>query len=249
MATDLHVTSPLMRGPAVLEVQQELAKLGFSPGPLDAGYGPTTAAAVRAFQIARGITSDAWVGPETLAALATAITAAPGGPPLPARPPSVLGQKAIIEAGKHVGEKENPSGSNKTSFGVWYGEDGVPWCNIFVSYCFQLGAGYTICDGFKGAGIMAGKGCAYVPTTSAWLQATGNWVGRTEPLPGDIAIFNWDGGAPDHIGIVEQSLGNGNFSTIEGNTSVGNDSNGGEVMRRQRHVLQVDGFGRIIPLT
>ena len=97
---------------------------------------------------------------------------------------------------RHVGVKEDPPGSNRTAFGVWYGENGVPWCNIFVSYCFQIGAGYTICDGFAGAGVMPGKGCAYVPTTEHWLSATGMWVGRTEPQPGDIAIFNWDGGQP-----------------------------------------------------
>jgi hypothetical protein len=131
-------------------------------------------------------------------------------------------------------------------FGEWYGVDGVAWCNIFVSYCFSVGAKYTICDGFRGAGVKAGKGCAYVPTTEAWLRATGLWVGRTEPLPGDIAIYNWDGkGIPEHIGIVEASLGNGQFTAIEGNTSVGNDSNGGAVMRRTRKIVQVDGFGRI----
>lgn len=118
-------------------------------------------------------------------------------------------------------------------------------CNVFVSYCFQVGAGYTICKGFKGAGAYPGKGSTYVPTTEAWLQAAGFWVGRSEPRPGDIAIFNWDGGVPDHIGIVEEYLGDGQFHAIEGNTSAGNDSNGGEVMRRLRTVAQVDGFGRV----
>jgi len=99
--------------------------------------------------------------------------------------------------------------------------------------------------GFKGAGIYT-NGCTFVPTTEAWLRATGMWKGRTTPLPGDIAIYNWDGGAPDHIGIVQEYLGGGQFNAIEGNTSVGNDSNGGEVMRRLRYVSQVDGFGRVV---
>jgi hypothetical protein len=71
------------------------------------------------------------------------------------------------------------------------------------------------------------------------------WFGRVPPLPGDIAIYNWDGGEPDHIGIVARYLGNGDFEAIEGNTAIGNDSNGGEVMRRVRNLLQVDGFGRV----
>jgi hypothetical protein len=113
-----------------------------------------------------------------------------------------------------------------------------------VSYCFHNGAEYTICEGFKGAGVYA-KGCTYVPTTEAWLHATGMWKGRTEPLPGDIAIYNWHGGLPDHIGIVEEYLGGGKFNAIEGNTGIGNDANGGEVMRRQRYFSDVDGFGRV----
>ena len=87
--------------------------------------------------------------------------------------------------------------------------------------------------------------CAYVPTTEAWLRATGMWVGRSTPAPGDIAIYNWDGGVADHIGIVEADLGGGTFNAIEGNTSVGNDSNGGIVMRRLRYASQVTGFGRV----
>jgi hypothetical protein len=244
MAGDLHVTSPLMRGPDVLKVQEQLAKLGLSPGPHDAAYGPTTAAAIRDFQASHGLAVDGVVGAKTLDALARATE--PAGPAAPpTRSASSMGARALLEAAKHLGVTEDPRGSNRTSFGFWFGVDGVPWCNIFVSYCFQIGAGYTLCDGMKGAGARPGKGCAYVPTTEAWLRATGLWVGRTEPQAGDIVIFNWDGGAPDHIGIVEANLGSGQFQTIEGNTAVGNDSNGGQVMRRQRHILQVDGFGRV----
>jgi Putative peptidoglycan binding domain/CHAP domain len=243
MQRELHVVSPLMRGPDVLEVQQRLLAAGFEPGPLDAAYGPTTEAAVRAFQATRTLTVDGAVGEQTRTAL-LAVDVAAGGS-VPGRSASAIGTLALLEAVKHLGVRENPPGSNGTLFGVWYGCDGVPWCNIFVSYCFHVGAHYTICDGFHGAGTKAGKGCAYVPTTAAWLRATGMWVGRTEPKPGDIAIFNWDGGAPDHIGMVEKNLGNGQFVSIEGNTAIGNESNGGEVMRRQRHIVQVDGFGRV----
>jgi hypothetical protein len=44
---------------------------------------------------------------------------------------------------------------------------------------------------------------------------------------------------------VERRLPDGRFWTIEGNTGVGNDSDGGEVMRRVRAPADVDGFGRI----
>ena len=93
---------------------------------------------------------------------------------------------------------------------------------------------------------MHARGCAYVPTVEAWLRVSGLWVGRTTPRAGDIAIFNWDGrGAPEHIGLVEKPLGGGKFQSLEGNTSLVNDSNGGAVMRRTRLLSQVEGFGRV----
>jgi hypothetical protein len=243
MARELHVTSPLLAGPDVLLVQERLAALGWSPGVLDGEYGPATAAAVRAFQQASALEVDGVVGPKTRAALRAKAAARADAQPADATAPSI-GAKALAEALKHLGVKERPSGSNRTPFGKWFGVDGVPWCNIFVSYCFKVGANEVLAAGFKGSGCYV-NGCTYVPTMEAWLRATGQWIGRGQPAPGDIAIFNWDGGVPDHIGIVEAYLGGGKFQAIEGNTAVGNDSNGGEVMRRLRYVSQVDGFGRV----
>lgn len=239
---DLHVTSPLMAGPAVLQVQQMLNQLGYAPGKLDGQYGDATAGAVRAFQRDHHLEVDGVVGAKTRAVLAAAPKPERGLTIV--RKPSSIGRLALAVAVQELGATESPAGSNENKYGKWFGVDGVPWCNIFVSYCFLTGGEYVIASGFKGAGVYA-KGCTYVPTTEAWLKATGLWKGRTEPLPGDIAIYNWDGGVPDHIGIVEEYLGGGRFNAIEGNTSVGNDSNGGEVMRRLRYMTDVDGFGRV----
>jgi hypothetical protein len=124
-------------------------------------------------------------------------------------------------------------------FGRWFGADGVPWCAIFASYCFDVGGGVVLCRGWHGAGV-GPRGVAYVPTLAAWLRATGRAV--AEPQPGDLAIFDWDGGLPDHVGIVIHA--DGELRTVEGNTAVGDDSNGGEVMRRVRDPRQVALFGR-----
>ena len=231
----LLVTSPLLTGPDVLQVQRRLERLGFEPGPLDGEYGPATERAVRSFQASAGIAADGVVGPQTRAALADA-------KPRPAAD-STIGRRALAEAVRWIGTQESPPGSNDTPFGTWFGSNGVPWCAIFVSYCFKAGAGYTLAAGFHGAGC-APRGCAYVPTVEAWLRATGEWVGRSEPRPGDIAIYNWDGGPPDHIGIVESADGD-SFTAVEGNTSDADDLSGGEVMRRERALDEVDGFGRI----
>jgi hypothetical protein len=160
--------------------------------------------------------------------------------------PAAPGLKALAEARRHLGLKESPPGSNRTPFGRWFGADGEPWCAIFLSYCFKVGAGIVLCGGVDGPGCND-KGCAYVPTIAAWLQSTSQWLEQAQPRPGDIAVFNWDGGDADHIGIVERGLGEGRFATIEGNTGIGDDTNGGEVLRRERLLDDVDGFGRVRP--
>jgi len=232
-----------MAGPDVLQIQQKLALLGYAPGALDGVYGEATASAIKAFQRDNKLEIDGVVGPNTRKALRSTKKPAEAQPIV--RKASSIGQLALAEGLKHMGSTEKPANSNRTEFGKWFGVDGVFWCNIFVSYCFAVGAKYVICAGYKGAGVYP-KGCTYVPTTEAWLRATGMWKGATTPLPGDIAIYNWDGGVPDHIGIVEEYLGGGKFNAIEGNTAVGNDSNGGEVMRRLRYMSNVNGFGRVV---
>ena len=156
-----------------------------------------------------------------------------------------VGERALAEALRHVGVRESPPGSNRTPFGRWFGVDGVPWCAIFVSYCFARGAGVTLCHGWHGAGVYA-RGVAYVPTLEAWLRARRLWLGRHGGArPGDIVVYDWDGGVPDHVGIVERVLPGGRVAAVEGNTAVGNDSDGGEVMRRTRSLASVSGFGRL----
>lgn len=241
MNRELHVTSPMMTGQDVLDVQTKLDALGYALGELDGEYGPATAGAARAFQRDHGLDVDGIVGPITSGALAIATAAQTH------QAASEKGALALVEAIKHIGVKEDPPNSDRTMFGEWFGVNGVAWCNIFVSYCFRTAANYTIAEGFAGkADGVYPKGCAYVPTTEAWLRTTGMWLGRVAPLRGDIVIYNWDGGEPDHIGIVESYLGDGKFSAVEGNTSVTNKSNGGEVQRATRHLTQVDGFGRIL---
>ena len=53
-------------------------------------------------------------------------------------------------------------------------------------------------------------------------------------------------GARGRVGssIVEAVTATG-FTAIEGNTSFGDDTDGGRVMRRKRSLADVDGFGRI----
>jgi hypothetical protein len=59
----------------------------------------------------------------------------------------------------------------------------------------------------------------------------------TDPEPGDIVFFDWNkDGRYDHVGIFDSFQPSRiMFWTIEGNTSLSNQSNGGQVMRRVRN--------------
>ena len=144
------------------------------------------------------------------------------------------GRRALAEALRHVGVREVPPGSNRTMFGRWFGTDGVPWCAIFASYCFDVGAGVVLCRGWHGAGVST-RGVSYVPTLAAWLRATGRVV--DDPQPGDIVVFDWDGGVPDHAGLVVRAAGS-RVETVEGNAR-------DQVLRDTRSRDHVALFGRV----
>lgn len=68
-----RLTTPAMRGAAVLAIQQALKLAGFDPGSFDGVFGPHTLSAVVAFQIFRQLQPDGEVGPQTAAALGVAL--------------------------------------------------------------------------------------------------------------------------------------------------------------------------------
>ena len=62
---------------------------------------------------------------------------------------------------------------------------------------------------------------------------------------GDVVLFDFNhNGTSDHIGIVESANKDGTITTIEGNTSAGSNTNGGQVQRRTRYKSQVNYFVR-----
>lgn len=98
----------------------------------------------------------------------------------------------------------------------WYGGNGVPFCAMFVSYVMNR-AGQS-CAGLPGA---------YCPSILNAMRKAGLEVPKKSARPGDIVLFNWDGGVVDHIGFAEVNCGS-YLQTIEGNTD------GGRVKRRTR---------------
>jgi N-acetylmuramoyl-L-alanine amidase len=65
----LRVKTPRMTGRLVRDVQRALAAAGISPGTIDGEYGGQTAAAVRVFQMRKGLAIDGEVGRLTAKAL------------------------------------------------------------------------------------------------------------------------------------------------------------------------------------
>lgn len=65
------------------------------------------------------------------------------------------------------------------------------------------------------------------------------------PQPGDLVLFDFNGNHTkrDHVGIVVSASGNTVY-TVEGNTSVTSNDNGGSVMRRTRYKSQITSFIR-----
>ena len=85
-------------------------------------------------------------------------------------------------------------------------------------------------------------------TMAEWFKKQGKYYSYTAtPQPGDIVFYDWKGNHTkrDHVGIVlEVYNGGASILAIEGNTAVGNDSNGGQVMERPRDRKYITGYGR-----
>lgn len=161
-----------------------------------------------------------------------------GSEPKPEPPSkSTIRESALARSIRQIGTKESPSMSNRTKYGSWYGMDGSPWCAMFTTWCYEFGASDI---GKDSPTFAKGKTYAYVPYIVSDARNNKNGLVVTkDPVPGDVICFDWYGdGVFDHVGLFEtwSNRSEGAFNSIEGNTSIGNDSNGGEVMRRDRNL-------------
>lgn len=246
----LSVTSPLTHNDHVKEAQKKLAgdnvfKANYKPGEIDGQFGEGTGRACKRAKYWLGyplkemkpiygeVINDYLSGKKKL-------------PPtyrtrrndrLKASQVTPIRDKALHVAVTNLGYKESPPGSNMTKFGAWYGLNHAPWCAMFVTFCYVQ---------VNSKAFAKGSRYAYVPYIVANARAGRYNIAIThDPLPGDLVCYDWEGnGVADHVGLFEKWLNKaqGTFQAVEGNTSVGNDSNGGEVMRRERKRSQVQAF-------
>ena len=244
------LTSPSMRGNEVKTLQRRLGgvnifKENYRPGSPDGVFGESTAGACYRAKWALGYPTDELKRTygETLDQFLTDKVKLPDDykkrrqDRKKAAAQKPIGEKALTEAKKHIGVKESPAGSNRVKFSAWYGIIG-PWCAMFVTYCFDT-------QGSKA--FVKGSRYAYVPAIVAAARGGGRGLAIvTAPKPGDLVCFDWDHDrTADHVGIFEKWNSDGTFSCIEGNTSEGNNSNGGQVMRRSRQRNLVQAFVRV----
>jgi hypothetical protein len=143
--------------------------------------------------------------------------------------------QCVSNCRKHLGVKENPTGSNRGSPqpDKWehrvYGSSGVPWCACFAT-CMAWDVGVK---GSGSAGVQVLVDMA--------RQGTGMMRGyTTDPsavLRGDFAIV---GCTSCHVGVVIDT--DNPCHLIEGNGDDGGSYNGGEVVERHRGRSEIVGW-------
>ena len=135
-------------------------------------------------------------------------------------------ERALRLALRDIGVSEDPPRSNSgprvRKYLAAAGINGpAPWCMAFVNYMYEK-AGRPIVHPNE----------ASVGFFEDWARKQGYLV--EVPERGDIVCYRFDADNwPDHVGIVEEVKGS-RIATVEGNTSLSNDANGGMVMRRNR---------------
>lgn len=246
MSKALFLHSPHAKGQHVLQLQSLLKAHGYYHAALDSEFGVLTSQAVYRAKFWLGVRKPNHIAGPDLFSLLEGHTQQTRAMKIRAalRKRRALKKLAsvrlVAEAKKHLGVKEVPAGSNEVLFSKWYGMVGS-WCAMFVSYCAAK-------VGYKQ--FQAGVRYAYVPYVVDDARAGRHGlvlVHYSNVRAGDLVCYDWDrDGTADHIGIFEKKESTSQFVAIEGNTAVGNDSNGGEVMeRKDRYVSEVLAFVRI----
>lgn len=125
---------------------------------------------------------------------------------------------------------EVPSGSNKVKYNTeFYGHvvsgASYPWCMAFVWWVFRE------------AGFKLFKTASCTQFVEQYKKVSPQQIVIKNFRPGDLVFFDFTGKkkVTAHVGIVARVSADGKtVYTYEGNTSGGNDANGGAVQLRTR---------------
>jgi hypothetical protein len=255
----LHLTSPTMKGAEVKHAQELLRKNVFHTdflqgAAIDGEFGEyTERACERAHYWVGDVVSQPVIGPRLEQILTGKLKLDPDNAKRRASRIAAakhaaankpLGVKMLEALTTKLGVKESPPNSNHCWATEWYGLDG-PWCAMSASWA-------GVKAGSKA--FVKGHSYAYVPYIVNDGRAGRNHLAITHnPVPGDLVCYDWDGGVADHVGLFQEwrSRKDGLLIAVEGNTGHGNDSNGGEVMRRgegddHRSIRSVQAFVHVL---
>jgi hypothetical protein len=238
----LKLTSPYMRGDDVTKMQRALVQKHYLNDAVDGVYGPLSAQAAHRAKYWLGYTKVDQTAGDVLYAYLTgarkpteAMTKRAAARKQQAAEVPIR-QKALDWLTTKIGDKEQPPNSNRISWASeWYGLIG-PWCAMAVTRAYvEAGS-----QAFKRTQRYAY--CPYIVNDAH--AGANNLALTTDPKPGDLVLFDWERNkVSDHVGLFVKWISKPTqFETVEGNTAVGNDSNGGEVMRRKRTRDQVQAF-------
>lgn len=164
--------------------------------------------------------------------------------------PTICRERVRLRARTYEGVRESPADSNRGKhidrWNRWAtierfpprGITGFPWCASFVCGMVREACGLHVPEPRRaGVGFL-----------EAWAKRIGKLLKPgVRPIPGDLVCYRFDPDDwPDHVGIVDKVLAVrwfrgafvGAIRTIEGNTSRGDDANGGQVQIRYRSALR-----------
>ncbi len=143
----------------------------------------------------------------------------------------------VSKAKEFEGVKESPANSNNVIFNThYYGKPvkgaAYPWCCAFVWDVFRLCGASRLFYG--------GQKTALCAAVESWGKNKRLAVEKTKGKKGDLVLFDFTHrGRACHIGIIIKKNQDGTYTTIEGNTGTGNNSNGGMVMKRTRNISMI----------
>lgn len=253
----LRLTSPLTSGEDVKALQRKLG-VGVDGqfGPVTHSHAMTRALALGALEstIAKGCTvgmqnlirdPGQWQTGAQEKRAQERRAAKPKGP--------IGGAAAIAWSRSKIGVKEHPAGSNGgPQIDAWERDAGMghgPWCGAFAR------------QGAHAGGVYITPEARYVPALRNHAKAhTGGYRGWFDAnnfddmvkfaKVGDHVCFEFTGDTTDdHVGqlvrFYRNTAGQWRVVTVDGNTAIGNDSNGGEVMERDRPAELVDGVAGV----
>ena len=201
----IYLTSPMLRGDDVADLQLRLGALGFDAGRVDGIFGPTTQAALLEFQQNMGLVPDEVCGPETFTALdrlqpragTTSVAGVRERHRLRSRVPTLTLRAALV----HLGDADTLVGTigldlrgAGATVGVFAGDDWSDLATQVNRFDAELCVALTIGSGsgceaayFETAGFHSSGGSQLAHLIASELPSNPRWplttvVGKRVPI-------------------------------------------------------------------